>query len=299
MNSKKIALTLMSLGLLCLVILGSGCPGPEPKDGKRAQLDGYKLFYRDTGATKVWENGKPTPTVVMISGLNDNLSVWTKVQDAIALNTRVISYDRGGVGWSDLGPNPRTGGQLALELHFLLEAIGVEGPYILVGHSFGGLYARLFANAYPTDVYGIVLIDTVHEDRENRQALILDPSSIKTLQTGERLLTEVIGPPGSLGEFQNRVNTFQEIRAKRRLQNIPLVFLSRDKDEFSSLQRGSTEAYQLEFELDEAQASLVPNGELRIVTGASHVVQKDNPQAVIDAINDVMTKSMSMEAPTP
>jgi len=286
---------LMGLGVFCLMGL-CACQGPPPANGQYAQLDTFKIFYTDTGEVQAAFGGGMTPTVILISGLNDNLTVWDKVQAAVSAKTRVVAYDRGGVGWSELGHDPRTGGQVALELREFLVAADIPGPYLLVAHSFGGYYARLFANAYPDDVVGMVLIDTVHEDRENRQALLLDPSTLNTLQTVSKFTTEAVGTPGSLGEFQNRINTSQEIRAKRRLPNIPLVFLSRDKDEFSYLPRGSTEAFRLETELDEGQAALVPNGVLRVVTGSGHVVQQDKPEAVIGAIYDVMN-AISGEVP--
>lgn len=284
---------ILACGVLLLgSTLGAGCPGPEPSGGLYADLGDYNLFYLDQGENQAAANGATTPTVVLVSGLGDNVTVWDKVMRRLSSRTRVVTYDRGGIGWSDMGPNPRTGGQIALELHNLLAAADIPGPYLVVGHSFGGLYARLFANAYPTEVVGMVLIDAVHEDRENRQALLLEPSSLQTVQTVERFVTNAITTGGSLGEYQNRVNTYQEIRAKRRLPNIPLIFLSRDKNEFSYLPRGSAPAYQLENELDEGQTALVPRGELRVVSGANHVVQQDNPDAVVKAILDVMDTAM-------
>jgi pimeloyl-ACP methyl ester carboxylesterase len=295
---RTLSNTLFICGAALLgALLGSGCPGPEPSGGQYAVLDGYNLFYVDQGTNQPLPGGGTTPTVLLVSGLGDNVTVWEKVQKQLAAHTRVIAYDRGGIGWSDMGPNPRTGGQIALELRNLLDVAEIPGPYLVVGHSFGGLYARLFANAYPDDVVGMVLVDAVHEDRENRQALLLEPGSLRLVQTVERFVTNAITDGGSLGEYQNRVNTFQEIRAKRRLPNIPLIFLSRDKDEFSYLPRGSAPAYQLENELDEGQTALVPRGELRVITGSNHVVQQDNPQAVVKAIIDVMQAATGETTP--
>ena len=80
--------------------------------------------------------------------------------------TQVCSYDRAGYGWSDSGPLPRTDGRIVTELHTLLTRAGIPGPYVLVGHSSGGLIMRLYAYTYPQQVAGLVLVDSSHEDQD-------------------------------------------------------------------------------------------------------------------------------------
>src|SRR5205807_2345860 len=88
---------------------------------------------------------------------------WSKVQPAVARFTRVCSYDRAGYGWSDTGPGPRTSQQIVKELHLLLMHAQISGPYLLVGHSLGGLNMRLYAYRYPHEVAGMVLLDATSE----------------------------------------------------------------------------------------------------------------------------------------
>jgi pimeloyl-ACP methyl ester carboxylesterase len=106
--------------------------------------------------------GEGTPTVVFESGMGASCLSWTRVQPEVAQFSRAVSYDRAGHGWSDLAREPRTAQQIALELHALLGAAGVPGPYVLVGHSFGGYVVRAFAHIYHDDVAGIVLVDSIH-----------------------------------------------------------------------------------------------------------------------------------------
>jgi pimeloyl-ACP methyl ester carboxylesterase len=109
--------------------------------------------------------GSGSPTVVLDSGLGMPAAAWDLVQPDVARFTRVCSYDRAGYGWSSAGPMPRTSGQIANELHALLAASGEPGPYVLVGHSFGGYNVRVYTARYPADVAGLVLVDASHEDQ--------------------------------------------------------------------------------------------------------------------------------------
>ncbi|HXG64674.1 MAG TPA: alpha/beta hydrolase [Blastocatellia bacterium] len=108
--------------------------------------------------------GKGSPTVVMEAGAGDFSFDWSLVQPEVARFTRACAYDRAGYAWSDPGPTPRTMRQIVTELHAGLLGAGIKGPYVLVGHSLGGLLVRVYASQYPKEVAGIVLIDSSHED---------------------------------------------------------------------------------------------------------------------------------------
>jgi pimeloyl-ACP methyl ester carboxylesterase len=102
--------------------------------------------------------GEGTPTVLFESGMGASCLSWTHVQPAVAEFSRAVSYDRAGHGWSDPADEPRTARQIARELHALLDAAGVPGPYVLVGHSFGGYVTSAFADLYRENVVGQVLV---------------------------------------------------------------------------------------------------------------------------------------------
>jgi pimeloyl-ACP methyl ester carboxylesterase len=121
-------------------------------------------------------SGEGSPTIILDSGMGVPAIGWLLVQPGVAGFSRVCSYDRAGYGWSDAGPKPRTSLQIAKELRALLEASGEKGPYILVGHSFGGYNVRMFTALYPEDVVGVVLVDAEHGDEERRIEDLLPPA---------------------------------------------------------------------------------------------------------------------------
>lgn len=107
--------------------------------------------------------------MILLAGGGDFSFDWSLVQPELARSTRVCSYDRAGSAWSELGPTPRTMRQEVYELHLLLQKTATQPPYVLVGHSLGGLLARVYADTYSGDVVGMVLVDPTHE---NTQLLI-------------------------------------------------------------------------------------------------------------------------------
>jgi pimeloyl-ACP methyl ester carboxylesterase len=140
-----------------LIVIGTSfaLAAPPTPPGKLVDLDGHRLH--------VYCTGRGGPTVVVENGLGDFSFDWILVQSRVSRFTRICTYDRGGYAWSDPGPKPRTFAQLNLELHDALAKLGEHGPFVLVGHSFGGPVVRNFSRVYPTAVAGIVFVDAAHE----------------------------------------------------------------------------------------------------------------------------------------
>jgi len=131
----------------------SAAPGDEiyMRPGKLVRADGTRL--------NLYCMGSGSPAVVFDSGWEDWAPVWTIVQPQVAKWTRACSYDRAGAGFSDPGPMPRTSVRIADELHSALHHAGIKGPYILIGHAFGGDNARTFAQRYTSELAGLVLVE--------------------------------------------------------------------------------------------------------------------------------------------
>src|ERR1700742_4728927 len=126
-----------------------------PPLGRLVDLGTHRLHILETGRV----NGGPT--IVLEAGLMSTVRSWTYLQRELSRSFRVVSYDKAGLGWSDLAPMPRTADQIVAELHAFLDRADVPPPYVLVGHSFGGLTVPLFAARFPKEVVGVVLVDPV------------------------------------------------------------------------------------------------------------------------------------------
>src|SRR6266487_2738761 len=210
-DSRKGKIVVRSIGcavlalviLLVLVVLASVVyqgiasavdASAYPPPGRLVDVGGYRLHIHCTGS------GGPGAVGMLDAGNGGSSLDRGLVQPSVATFTRVCSYDRAGYGWSESGPTPRSSGRIVRELHTLLVNTGVPGPYVLVGHSFGGLNMRLYAYTYPQDMAGLVLVDSSHED---------DPKARQAIMAGQQQLSMcqhfapfgVVRLLGSLNQF--------------------------------------------------------------------------------------------------
>jgi pimeloyl-ACP methyl ester carboxylesterase len=132
-----------------------------PPPGRLVEVGGGRRVH-------LWLAGVGKPSVVVVPALGSPGLEWARIQRALVPEIAVVLYDRAGLGWSDPGPWPRSAGRIADELHQLLEGAGVPAPYLLVGHSLGGLVVRLYAARHPEAVAGVVLVDPTPEDYQRR-----------------------------------------------------------------------------------------------------------------------------------
>jgi len=146
---------LMIAGAIYQSVASASDAKKYPPMGQLYDVGDYRLHLYCTG--------EGSPTVILEAGAGSPGLIWTYVQPEIAKTTRVCSYDRAGFGWSDPAPGPLGSDEVAADLHALLEAADVPAPYVLVGHSAGGVYVRAFARLYPSEVVGMVLVDSTHE----------------------------------------------------------------------------------------------------------------------------------------
>ena len=191
---------------------------PAPP-GKLVDIGGYRLHLNCTG--------KGGPTVVLIPGSGDFSFDWSLVQPDVARFTRVCSYDLAGFAWSDPGPTPRTMRQEVYELHTLLKAAQVKGPFVIVGHSLGGLISRVYAETYPSEVAGLVLVDTTHED----STLFLQGKPVRLRELARKVKipdvqTLKTSPPKpasreAIEQFESRVKTSGPPQIGATFQKLP------------------------------------------------------------------------------
>src|SRR6187200_2167142 len=130
-----------------------------PPPGRLVDIGGYRLH--------LWCTGDGAPAVILDAGLGGTSAGWGFVQPEVARFTRVCSYDRAGMGYSDPGPSPRTARRIASELAELLARGGIAGPVVLVGESIAGFDVRAFASDHPERAAGLVLVDASHEDQSH------------------------------------------------------------------------------------------------------------------------------------
>ena len=126
----------------------------HPPTGRLVDVGGFRLHLHAMGEGR--------PTVVLDSALAGTSLSWSEIQPRVAAFSHVVSYDRAGFGWSEPSPSPRTVNHMVEELHGLLSKGEVPGPYVLVGHSYGGWIAQLFASRHRDEVAGLVLVDSPH-----------------------------------------------------------------------------------------------------------------------------------------
>jgi D-alanyl-D-alanine carboxypeptidase len=233
-------------------------------------------------------SGTGSPTVVLEAGYGDSSGLWAPVQNGLAPLTRVCVYDRANVfaSASDPAETPRTAQEQVADLHALLAEAGVPGPYVFGAHFYGGLIARLYAATNPEDVAGMVLVDSVHEDRAMRRQGLVSPEQWAEAQELEARFSDF--------EQIDQEGSWEEVRAARAaapFPAMPLVVLAAGGSiDPSFFPPGWPLAYEerLHQELQEDLAGLVPNGRYLLVAESGHYVQLDQPEVVIDAIGDVV-----------
>jgi pimeloyl-ACP methyl ester carboxylesterase len=294
-----------------------------PAPGKLVDLNGHLMHILCMGSG--------SPTVVIDAG-NGSFSVeWTPIQQEASQFTRVCTYDRSGYGWSEAGPRARDGMQVVSELHDLLQAAGESSPYLLVGHSLGGVHVRLFAAQYPDEVAGLILIDTAYPltitpDFEMQMQSSIGFYQAMDLMTSTGLL-RILGPLGgedsmpatarklpsefqemylnllldpnqyatAIAEMQQLPQTFEQmsqlLKGNQPFGDLPLIVLTAGL----TTAPGSTpfnEQYvpvpdsQIELQLELAGQS--SQGEQRVIAESGHSLHLDAPQAVIDAVKQIL-----------
>jgi pimeloyl-ACP methyl ester carboxylesterase len=291
-----------------------------PVRGRIVDIGGYGLNINCTGSG--------SPTVILESGLGEPARSWIGIQSGVERFTRVCSYDRAGYGQSDPGPQPRSSLQIARELHSLLEKTQTPGPYVLVGHSFGGYNVRVYAGLYRNEVSGVVLVDSSHEDQERFEPASVheearglqklapfvpllrffgvlrlrdkfQPATVTGSKLSQAAMQEVsalrLRPnflPTALREYASLATlSASQVRSAGDLGDLPLMVLTAGQatDNGSSDLDGFRKVW-----LDELQPSLVKlsrRGRQVVVQDSDHEIPYKDPEAIVRAIQSVWAEA--------
>jgi pimeloyl-ACP methyl ester carboxylesterase len=227
--------------------------------------------------------GEGSPAVVLVPGAGQPMAAWGELPAAIAAFTRVCIYDRDGMGRSDPGPRPRSAAFIVEDLHTVLVRAGVVVPHVLVGHSFGGLIARLYASRYPLEVVGLVLADSAHED----QYPAAPPEGAAAAEVERwRFLA------GQNPEGLEQIASAQEVRAAPPLPPLPLIVLSHGRPPTRPLPGMTIEEMEAQWQRQQRQlVALAPGARQIIAEQSGHLIHKDQPEVVVDAIHQVVERA--------
>jgi pimeloyl-ACP methyl ester carboxylesterase len=263
--------------------------------------------------------------VVLDSGLGGTSLDWRLVQPELATLSRVVAYDRAGLGWSEPGPGPRTAGRIADELHTALHNAGIPGPYILVAHSNGAKDARIFASRYPEEMAGLVLVDGRSEDMDafyGPEGMQSDLTKVRifygifrvldgvgalrlfgpALFSGQSAGMAAMGTEGlaayahfagsastaetSIAEFAAWQQSNAELaEAGTSLGDLPLIVIQHGKPLPTEAEEAAWQAAQAK------QAALSTAGRLEVAERSGHGIQIDQPELVVGAVREVTQAS--------
>lgn len=282
-----------------------------PAPGIMVDVGGFKLHIKCSGSGN--------PTIILDAGMGCSSIDWTFVQQGVEQFAHVCSYDRAGLGWSEKSPNPRTSIYIVEELHTLLHNIHAQPPYILVGHSFGGNNIRLYANTYPDEVFGVILVDSSSEkvlqlfDELNKQLpqptpplleriknyilqsriavylgikrlqyLFRDvsyPDPIKNVLIAKTLTTKFRTTDEVTPALESSEQLAQSINT---LQHKPLTVITTGKFDGSEKHREIWLACQKEL------TQLSKQSKQLIAEKSGHMINHDQPEIIIDAIREMV-----------
>ncbi|VTR78360.1 alpha/beta fold hydrolase [Cellulomonas hominis] len=286
-----------------------------PPPGRLVDVGGHAL-HLDV-------RGSGSPVVVLEAGSGETSIGWQAVADALAPHVTVVSYDRAGYAWSEPSREPRTGDAVVRELRAALHTVGLDGPYVLVGHSMGGLFARLLAERHPEDVAGLVLVDARPEDDADRTAAVLadegrpadpPPWLLGTLQRtgalrllGDQLLAGMV-EPAERGRFLDVVATPAFFAARQQeadligstedavrgqdLGDLPVRVIARgDPQDYAAAGISAGGGAELERIWQAGQRGMLDlstRARLVVAEGSGHLVPRDRPDVVVAEVLGVV-----------
>jgi pimeloyl-ACP methyl ester carboxylesterase len=280
--------------LLFLVLVASCKPSQEPSLDKLIDVGTHSLYIHCLGTGR--------PTIVIDTGVGERYESWETIIATLGRQTRVCAYDRAGYGRSEPGPKPRDSQRAANELHLLLSNAGEDGPFILVGHSLGGLNMQVYANTYREEVAALVLLDPsplgwlvgegFPELRElfNQETIALrqaaDAARASTDPKESAMAAYLDATASEFEAFFGR--TADEVSAIQSFGELPLTVIGATEPDPGFGETGPA-FRQFWNEENQALARKSASGQFILAEGSSHHIHLDTPQLVIDAILELVS----------
>lgn len=237
--------------------------------GQWINIDGAELYYEYLGEQN------DGPTIVFMSGYGWPLENWQPIREDVSTFAKIFMYDRESVGNSSQGNNSKHSLQIVEHLRTLLQKANIKPPFILVGHSFGGVNARLYTNMYPKEIAGVILLESCHEDQNK----VMAPLISKEAQEGYFAQFHVEGIEGDLTEFEE---SLEQVRGAD-IGNTPLMVMTGRTQPIHT-----TDSMAVWMNFQKELATLSTKSKHIIIKEAGHAIHIDKPEAVIEAIREMV-----------
>ncbi len=239
------------------------------------KINNHKIYYKHC------QNGKPT--VIFESGLGDDSSTWKEIQDEISSITSTFSYDRAGIGKSESKDGPKSGMDIVQDLIKIVDNRSLGPPYILVGHSFGGLISRLFASINPDNVAGMVLIDAAPINKE---------ISFQNILKGKQkeIIIKYLKNPNLNSEMVDKIKTYKQILKHKNKFDFPLTIIIRGLAKCYGPNWPEDKLLEIEQKLQLDYKDLSDSSKTVIAKNSAHYIQLDEPELVLEEIKEMLDK---------
>jgi pimeloyl-ACP methyl ester carboxylesterase len=260
--------------------LASDVPRAPEKMRRSSDLPRGHTSHTKHGKRSLVVAGVGTPTVVFEAGLGNGKDVWGSVFNEVSQHTRAVAYDRAGYGDSDRATTAREPMQIVRELRAMLIEEGLPGPFVLVGHSLGGMIVKLYARAYPNEVAGVVLVDARHSEFARRckqvgvPRIFYEPPAALFLLARSAMRGELAASTMSPGQAR-KVGPFP---------SVPLVVLTQNK----SVARWPKGLGRMWVASQRNMVRMSKISRMEVCDDSSHNVHKDRPDAVVKAVLNVV-----------
>lgn len=318
---KKNDISIFLTGLALVFVFLLAAVSIRPVSAEETPFDFFhppgELVPVGTHRLHIFCKGSGSPTVLIDSGMGSFSMEWKYIQDNLSKTSKTCIYDRAGYGWSEPGPSPRTTQQISNELYRLIQVKNLQGPFVLVGHSFGGYNMRYFANNNPEMVSGIVLVDSSHPDQFDRMDLkpvnqnksrdskqfkytlsipVMHekyPTEVKFLAF--RMLTQKQSHMARFDEQDHFRESAEQVAKANQLPNVPLVVITRGKRVWPKGERG--DKLEAAWEAMQTELSYLSTISMQIVAkNSGHSIHLDQPELVASAVMNTINAARKIES---